>query len=136
MRGVEGAREQIEGALALDLSVKIGEDDRNVAAKFPNDLAASAARRSERVRIGHDGDGVEFVRALSLGESFENGNPLRADREAVAGVFDVAAGEDATGLRSNGSADTKLREGRVSVLAGRAGGSDEMVFVSHDQMIC
>lgn len=108
MRGVERAREQVEGALALDLAVKIGQDNRNIAAELPNDLATCAAGWRKNVCIGDDGDDVEFVRVYSLGESLENGDAFRAESETVAGVFDVAAGEDAAGFRPNGSADAKL----------------------------
>jgi hypothetical protein len=129
MRGVEGARKQVKRAFAFDFAVKIGEDYGHVAAEFPDDLAAGAAGRRERVRIGDDSDSVEFMRAFALGESLENGDAFGAEGQAVAGVFDVAAGEDASGFGSHGSTDAKMGERRVGVVAGGSGSGDELVVV-------
>ncbi len=129
MRGVEGAREKIQGALAFDFAVKIGEDDRNVAAKFPDDLAASAAGRGEGVCVGDDGDGVEVV--FSFGDGFENGDAFGAEGESVGGVFDVASGEDAAGFGAHGGADAKFRKWSVGVFTGGAGRGDQLVVGGH-----
>ena len=129
MRGVEGAREQVQRAFAFDSAVKIGEDYGDVAAKFPDDLAARAAGRRERIRVGDDSDGVEFMRAFAFGESLENGDAFGAKGEAVAGVFDVAARKDASGFCADGGTDAKMGERGVGVLEGGSGSGDDLAFV-------
>ncbi len=63
----------------------------------------------------------------SFGDSFENGDTLRADGQAVGGVFDVAAGVDLALNVFQGGADFEFRKGRVRVLAGMQGGGDEWI---------
>src|SRR5579875_2723789 len=133
MRGVEGTRKEIERALAFGLAGEIRKNHGNVAAKFPDNLAASAAGRRERIRIGDHGDGFEIL--LALGNGFENRDALGADGEAVAGVFDVASGENASGFGVDRGADAKFREGRMSVIAGGAGGGNQLVFVMHGRIM-
>ncbi|HKF52048.1 MAG TPA: hypothetical protein VKB26_07025 [Candidatus Acidoferrales bacterium] len=124
MGRVERTWEQVEGALTLDLALKIGEDDRHVVTEFPNDLTTCAAGRRERVRVGDDGDSVEFVRTFSFGERLEDGDAFSAESEAVAGIFDVATGEDATGFAAHSGTHAKFGEWSMSVLAGGASRGD------------
>ena len=78
-------------------SVKVGHHHRDVTAKFPDKLAAGAARRSQRVGIGNNGDGGEA--AFAFADGFEDGGAFGADSQAVSGVFDVAATVDFSGQR-------------------------------------
>src|SRR5690348_5626987 len=130
VRGIKGAWKKVQRAFALGFAFEIRENHGNIAAKFPDDLAARATGRRERVGIGDDGDGFEIV--LALGDGFENGDAFGAEREAVAGVFDVAAAIDASGFGMNGGAHEKFGERRVRVFAGGARGGDELVFVNHN----
>ena len=133
MRRVEGTRKKIERALTFDLALKIGKYHRNVTAEFPDDLPAGAARRCERVGVGKDCDGLEFVRAFAFRERLEDGDAFGAESEPVAGIFDIAAAEDASGLCAQGSTNAKFREGRMSVLTGGAGDGDELVVSGHER---
>src|SRR5436190_8453179 len=85
---VERQRQQLGQAHPpLDLG-EIREDDVDVAAVFPQELAARSARRRRIVGVGDDGDAGEDV--LAVGERLVQRDPLRAHRQAVGGVLDVA----------------------------------------------
>jgi hypothetical protein len=96
-------------------AVQVGENDFNVAAKFPNNLAARATGRRQDVRIGDHGNCVEAV--LAFGNSLENSHTLGADGQTVGGILNIAAGEDAPGGRSYGGAYAKIRKWGVRVLS-------------------
>src|SRR5216110_216363 len=74
------------------LSREVGQHDVEIAAELPQDLAARAARRRERRRVGDNRDAREG--AMSFGESLEHRHALRANRQSVRRVLDVAAGDD------------------------------------------
>src|SRR5262249_23910964 len=97
-------------------ALEIFEDDGNVAAEFPNQLATGATGRRERVGVGDDGDGVEA--ALAFRDGLEDGHALRADGQAVGGVFDVASAKDAARDCAKGRANAKVRIRSVGVFAG------------------
>src|SRR5690348_10930600 len=84
-RGVEGFGKKIRHANGFRLTFEIGEDDGDIAAKLPNELAASAAGRGQRVRVGDDSNRIEA--AFAFADGFENGHALGADGEPVRGVF-------------------------------------------------
>jgi hypothetical protein len=128
-------RQQIERALAIDLTSEVGQDHGNVAAEFPNDLTACTAGRSECIGVGDDGDGVEFMRAFAFGNGFEDGDALGAKSEAVTSVFDIAARKDTAGFRAHRSADAKTRERCVGMFAGSACGGDELLIGRHGVII-
>ena len=100
----------------------MGKQDRDVAAEFPDYLAAGAAGWSQTIHVGDYGDGVEA--ALALGDGFEDGHALSATGEAEGGVFDIASSEDAAGFGAYGRAYTKIRDGGASVLEGLGCGGD------------
>src|SRR5580692_8733120 len=129
IRGVEGFRKELAHAQDFDFAFEIGEHDRNVATKFPDDLAAVAAGRGERVGVGDDGDGIET--ALAFADGFEDGDALGAESEAVSGVFDVAAGENLARRRVQGSADFEIGKFGVSVFADLGCRGDEGVMFGH-----
>src|SRR5437870_179054 len=87
----------------------------NIAAEFPQDLAAGTARWGERFRIGRDRDAAELARAF--GDGFEDGDALGTDCKAVGRVFDVAAGVDAPGLVFDCGAHQEVGVGRVGMEA-------------------
>ena len=71
---------------------EVGEHDLEVAAVFPQELTAGAARRRQVVGIGDDGDAGED--RVTFGERLDQRDALGAERQAVGRVLDVAAGDD------------------------------------------
>src|SRR5438477_4287736 len=71
------------------LSCEVRQNDFEVAAEFPQDLPARAARRRQRRRVGDDGDAGK--NAMAFGDRLEHRDAFGADRQAVRRVFDVAA---------------------------------------------
>ena len=127
-------RKKLRHAEGLRLAAEIGENDFAIAAKFPDDLAASAAGRSEFFGGGDDGNGVEAARAF--GNGFEDGGAFGADGESVGGIFHVAAGENLAGLRAQRRTNFEIGERGVRVLANSARGGDKFgVIGSHDATI-
>src|SRR5262249_5293545 len=102
-----GFRKEVFQLVDFGFAARIHEGDFDIAAKLPEDLAARAARRSEAIGIGGDGDAAELADAFADG--FEDGDALGADGEAVGGVFDVAAGVDAAFGVFQGGADLEVR---------------------------
>src|SRR5215472_5963855 len=99
--------------MLLDLPARVDQDDLDVAAELPQDLAAGAAGRGQRVRVGSDGDAAELTDAFADG--LENGDALGADGEAVGRVFDVATGVDAAVGVFQGGAYLEFRVGGEGV---------------------
>ncbi len=97
------------------MSGKVGQHDFDVAAELPEDLAAGATGRREGWCVGDYRDAFELP--CSFGNGFENGDALRADGQAVGGVFDVAACMDLAFLVFESRADFEFRKGCVGVLA-------------------
>src|SRR5688572_30772780 len=88
---VERQRQQGAELMMAGLPPQVGEDDVEVAAELPEDLAAGTAGRRGRGGIRDDGDAAKG--AMSVREGLEHRHALRADRQAVGGVLDVAAGD-------------------------------------------
>ena len=108
-------------------ALEIGEDHGNVAAEFPDELAAGAARGSESIGVSDDGNGVEA--ALAFADGFENGDAFGANGEAVGGIFDVATAEDSAGSGVKGGANAKIRKRRVGIFARLQRGFDQWIHV-------
>src|SRR5712692_1292035 len=121
---IEGAREEAREPHRLGLVLEFGENDFHVAAEFPEDLAAGAAGRRESSGVRDDGDAGKF--RFALGEGFENGHALGADREAVGRVFDIRARVDRAGGGLEGGPDLETGELGAGVDAGAARGGDEV----------
>lgn len=102
-RRIEGAGENLVQRERFLLAGEVGEDQFRIGAKFPKDLAASAAGRRECAGIGDDGDTFQFGGAF--GDGFEDGEALGADGEPVGGALDIAAGEHAAVFVFDGGAD-------------------------------
>jgi len=99
--------------MQFHIPLEIAENYFGVSTKLPNNLAARATGRRELVGVGDDCDGVET--SLAFGESLEDGHSFGAHGQAIAGVFHIATGIDAAGLRAYRGAHPKLREGRNRV---------------------
>src|ERR1043166_2559985 len=108
------------------LGREIGEDDFEIAAKFPQDLPARTAWRGERGRVGDDRDGRED--AMAFRDRLEHRDAFRADRQAVGGVLDVAAGDDRTVGGFERRTDLEIGESGVGILARASSGRHEILF--------
>ena len=60
-----------------------------------------------------------------LGDGGDESSLLRADGEAVRGVFYIAAGDDFAGLKQKGDAYEEVTVGRVGVVGGGGGAGVE-----------
>jgi hypothetical protein len=127
---VKRLREEFAHLQDFGFAFEVGQDHRNVPAKFPDELAASAAGWSEGVGISDDGDGVKA--ALAFADGFKYGGAFGADGQAVGGVFDVAATEDTAGRGTKCGAYTEVGVGSVSVFAGLFGDGNEIVVVGQE----
>src|SRR5712691_10458750 len=105
---------------------EVGEVDVEVAAELPEDLTARAARRRLPLGISDDRDAREDV--VALGERLEHRDALRADRQTVGRVLDVAASEDGAVAGLERGADLEPRVRRVRVLARSARRGDNVDF--------
>ena len=76
---------------------------------------------------GGDGDGDDVL--MPCGDGRADGDALGADREAVGGVFDVAAGEDFAAGGEDRGADLELRIGGVSFGADCEGGLTQRIVL-------
>src|SRR5690348_16073858 len=106
VRGVEGFGEEVAHLRGFGPAFEVGEDDRDVAAEFPDHLTAGTAGGSESLGVGDDDDSVEA--AFAFAEGFENGDAFGADGESVGGVFYVAAAENAAGGGAQSGAYAKV----------------------------
>src|SRR5579872_2062494 len=110
---IEGLRKKIAHLERFRFAFQICQDHRNIAAKFPDQLAARAARGRKRVCIGDHGDGVKVTLAFAHG--LENRNTLGAQGQSVGGVFDVAAAEDSARSGVQRGSNAKIRVRRVRI---------------------
>ena len=99
---------------------EVRELNLEVAAELPEDLAARAARRRRRFRVGDDRDAREH--AVPLGDRLEHRDTLGADCQAVRGVLDVAARDHTAVDRLEGGAHFEMRERRGGMFAGMVWG--------------
>src|SRR5262249_49860863 len=83
---IEWKREQILQPMTTLLASQVGENHFEIAADLPEDLAARAARRRRRVRIGDDGNPTEL--SMSFRERLEHRHTLGAYRQAIRRVLD------------------------------------------------
>jgi hypothetical protein len=125
--GVEGFGEEVAHLDDFGFALEIGQDNGDVAAEFPDELAAGAAGWSQGVGVGNHRDGIEA--ALTFAERFEDGDAFGANGQAVGGVFDVATAEDAPRSGAESGTDTEIGKRSMGVLAGLLGDGDEMLIV-------
>src|SRR5271163_4729051 len=77
---IERFRKQIAHLDSFGFTLQIGKDYGDIAAKFPDQLAACAAGRRERVVIRDDGNGVKVAFAFAHG--FKDRYSFGADRQS------------------------------------------------------
>lgn len=114
---------------SFGLAVKIGEDNRNIAAEFPYDLAADAAWGREFFGIDDDGDAGETL--LAAGNSFPNGDAFGANRKAVAGGFDITADIYLAAFGLDRGTDLEIGVRSVGSGSREGGGFDQFSVVVH-----
>src|SRR5260370_41066673 len=107
MRGIERFWKQFTNLEDFAFAFEICHDNGNVAAKFPDQLAARTARRCQRLCIRDHRDGVEA--ALPFADGFEYGDALGANGEAVRSVLDVAAAKNPAGWGQKRRATPTIR---------------------------
>src|SRR5208283_507723 len=125
---VEGPGEDVGQAQGLKLAVQVHQDDLEVPAELPQNLAAGPAGRSESIGIGGNGDAREAD--SPFGDSLQHSDSFGANGETVGGVLDVATREDGW-LASIGGGlferrtDLEARVGCMGLLPGGDGGLNE-----------
>src|SRR5260370_24954442 len=113
----------------FSLAVQIDQQNFDIAAKFPKDLAARSAGGCESIRVGGNGDSQET--ASAFGHGFEDGHPLRADCQSVSRVLDIAAGVHAACRIFERRANAEMRIRRMCVFAGRECGGGQGIEDAH-----
>lgn len=103
---IERAREQIGNVKFFRLSVQICENNGRVARKLPDDLAAGAAGRRQRFRVGNDGKLSKLP--FTFRQGFPNRDAFRADSQSITRALDVAAGVNFAARCAYRSADKKI----------------------------
>src|SRR5262245_62271862 len=95
------------------IAAQVRENDFDIAAEFPKQLAASAARRSQNIGIGYHRDALKF--GFPFGNGFPEGDPLRANRKSVGGILHIATGENLTvpGLERSSYFESRVGGARI-----------------------
>src|SRR5579863_2249594 len=86
-RYIEGFGEEILELERFGLAARIHQHDLDIAAEFPQNLPAVAARRSEYLGIGGYRDAAELAHAF--GDRLEDRDSLGADGQPVGGVLHI-----------------------------------------------
>ena len=89
---IERYRQQIAEAHARRFAPEIRENDFEVAAELPEDLAAGSTRWCRTLRVRNDRDAAESL--VPLRQRLEHGNALGTDGQTVCRVLDVAPGDN------------------------------------------
>src|SRR5438445_4053903 len=127
VRGIKRLGKEIFHLNDFYFTFQIRHNHGNVAATFPDQLAASAAGRRQHIGVGYHGNGVEA--ALAFADGFENGDALGAHGEAISGILDVAAAKNPSGGGAKRGANTKIRVRCMRVFPGLPrGGNQDFVF--------
>ena len=107
-------REQLgQGRDQARLAVQIGQNDFQRGREFKHELATDAAGRAGAAR--YDCDGRELL--VAFADGFDEGRALGANCRRVAGVFDIAAGEDLAICGQQRRADAVIAVGDIGALA-------------------
>lgn len=126
---IKRPRQQFAHHYCLTFSFEVGENYRDIAAEFPDDLAADSAGWGEVFGVDDDGDLGEA--GLAARDSFPDGDAFGADGEAVAGGFDVAADVDVAILGFDSGADLEIRIRCVGPGSGGRGRVYQFLFLFH-----
>src|SRR5215471_16980966 len=91
-RYIERLRKKIFELVSFGLPARVDQDDFDIIAELPKNLAAGPAGRGECVGIGGDGDAAELSDAFA--DRLEYCDALGTDSQSVSGVLDIAPGVD------------------------------------------
>ena len=105
--------------------IQVRKNDLDVAGKFPQNLPARPTGRGG-IRGGRD-DSDAAERAVSVRNRFEDGHTLRAHRQSIGRILDVAACDDLSVAGLERGSDLEARVIGNSSLTGRSGGIDERI---------
>src|SRR5215831_2750726 len=108
--GVKGLGQQVRDINFLASPAQVRQNNLGLLGEHQNDLPAGAARRRQLLGIGDDHQIGKIV--LTFGQRLPDRHALGADGQAVAGAFDIAAGENLSLLRSQRRAHKEFREWR------------------------
>lgn len=117
---IKSPRQQFAHLDGFGFAVQVGEGDRNIAAEFPDYLAADSAGRRQFFRIGDDRDLRDFPFAFRDG--FPDRHAFGANRQTVARRFDVAARKNLAAFGFDGRSDLEIgirRKGAFAHLFGQ-----------------
>src|ERR1043166_7978966 len=116
-RRIERPGKQFLQLHLLRFASRIEQRDLDIATEFPQNLPARPARRRQVVGIRRDRDPTEPAHALA--DRLEHRDPLRAHRQPVGRVLDVAPGMNAPVRVFERRAHLKMREPRERIRAYR-----------------
>src|ERR1039458_3980270 len=125
IRCIEGLREKFFQTVGFGFAAQVHQDDVHVAAKFPENLPARAARRGQYIGIGRHRRPPELAHAFRDG--FKYRYPLGANSESIRRILHIAARMDAPVAVLNRRAHFELRIRREGMGAGGQRGVDERV---------
>mgnify|MGYP001646557849 CR=1 FL=1 len=108
---VKAAGHQLAERHPLCLACAVEADDLHIGGKLIKELAARAAGVAEILAVADDDDAAEL--GMPLADRLDGGSALSAEREAVAGIFNVAAGIDRTVLALERRADREMGIGDI-----------------------
>src|SRR5690349_19361292 len=92
IRNIEWLRKEIFQSVRFGFAVQVDQHDLDIAAEFPEDLPAGAARRREHCAVGGHRDSPK--RPHTFGNRLKDRYAFGAERESVSSVLHVAAGMD------------------------------------------
>ena len=128
---IERQRQQILQTITSRRALEVAKNHFQVAAEFPEDLPAGAARRRRRLGVGDDGDAREVP--MPFGDRLEYCDALGTDRQAIGRVFDITAGDDGASRAFQRCTDQEMRIRRVRVQAnGTRGIKQSLGSSGHD----
>src|SRR5712692_2820537 len=104
--GIEWFRKEILHLPDFHFAFEVRRDHGNIAAKFPDQLAASATGRRQRVGVSYHRNGIEA--ALTFADGLEDGDALSADGEAISCIFNVATAKDSAGRSAKRGTHAKI----------------------------
>src|SRR5260370_34296988 len=126
---MEGFGKEISHLNGLGLALEVRHNYGNIAAEFPDQLAAGAAGRCKSIGIRDHGNGVEA--ALPFADGFEDGDAFGAHSEAVSGVLNIASAEDSAGRGTQRGAHAKVRVRRMRVFPRLPGNRNQGIVFAH-----
>src|SRR6476620_2118786 len=106
--GVKRLRQKLSDIDDFTLPLQIRQRDLGVLGVFPDNLPASAARRSQLFGVDDNHEIGEI--AFTFRQRLPNRHAFGADGQAVTRAFDVAAGVNLSGRRAQRCAHQKIRE--------------------------